>query len=63
MKNNAKQLGATAIIGARIDVRTIKRKRPGYVSSCWYGTAIKKLIKGGGNYKKVKRVKTHRKKL
>ncbi len=65
MKNNALQLGATAIIGVRIDVSELSRGRgQGMLVVAAYGTAIKKHMKGGTkNYKKVKRFKTQRKKL
>lgn len=65
MKNNAVKLGATAIIGVRIDVSELSRGRgQGMLVVAAYGTAIKAHMRGGTkNYKKVKRVKTHRKKL
>lgn len=69
MKNNALQLGATAIIGVRIDVSELSRGRgQGMLVVAAYGTAIKKHMKGGKKnnlkskkYRNLQKCKTYKK--
>ena len=50
MKKNGIKLGATAIIGVRIDVSELSRGNgQGMLVVAAYGTAIKKHVKGGNN--------------